>query len=331
MNLVTGATGLLGSHLTKLLLSKGEKVRALKRSTSSLKLLGRAADSIEWIEGDILDIEMLQHAMQGVHTVYHCAAVISFLPSEVDYMMATNVTGTANVMNAALTSGIKKMVHVSSVASMGFAVEGKVIDEKYSDPNINKAPMYYRSKQYAEREAWRAQAEGLNVVVACPSTIIGPGNWGQEPNTLFPEIHKGLLFYTEAQNGFVDVNDAANCIYLLGKGDYNGEKFIISSENQSFKNLMWQIADELKVKRPGIRVNGFLLGLIWRFEALRYGFARLLGLKRARPLLTRETAKLGRTLFTFSNAKVLNVPGVSFRPLAQSIRETAAAYLKSIG
>ena len=165
MNLITGATGLLGSYLAKLLLTKGEKVRAIKRKTSDVSLLGEFSEQIEWIEGDVLDIPSLEEAMVGVTKVYHCAALISFIPREVEQMMKVNVEGTANIMNCALASDVKKLVHVSSVAAFGLPVKGKMIDENFSDPNINKAFWYYRSKQYSEREAWRANEEGLNVLL----------------------------------------------------------------------------------------------------------------------------------------------------------------------
>ena len=131
MNLITGATGFLGSYLAKLLLNKGEKVRAIKRKTSDLSLLGNFASQIEWIEGDVLDIPSLEQAMKNVTQVYHCAASISFIPREIDHMMKVNVEGTANVVNAALHSGVKKFLHVSSVAAFGLPVNGKIIDEKY--------------------------------------------------------------------------------------------------------------------------------------------------------------------------------------------------------
>src|SRR5688572_30730771 len=99
-------------------------------------------------------------------------------------MMKVNIEGTANVMNAALVSGASKLIQVSSIAAFGTPPKGKVIDETFSDPNINKSFWYYRSKQYSEREAWRANEEGLSVIIVCPSTILGGGWWDAEPNSL---------------------------------------------------------------------------------------------------------------------------------------------------
>ena len=270
MNLITGATGLLGSYLAKFLLSKGEKVRAIKRASSDLSLLGNFATQIDWIEGDVLDIFSLEKAMKGVKRVYHCAAVISFLPDEHEQMTKANVEGTANVMNAALNNGIKKAVHVSSVAAFGIAPENKLIDEKFFDPQIAKRFAYYKSKHFAEREAWRANAEGLNLIVVCPSTILGAGWWNAQPNSLFREIYNGLKFYTSSINGFVDVRDVAECMYRLMNSEISGEKFIVSSENLSFREVMWMMADELNAARPPLEAGKFLREIVWRTEAVKH-------------------------------------------------------------
>ncbi len=323
MNLITGATGLLGSYLAKLLLSKGEKVRAIKRVMSDTSLLGEYADKIEWVEGDVLDIPSLEEAMEGVDYVYHCAASISFIPSEVDQMMRINIEGTANVMNVALSSGVKKLLHVSSTAAFGLPASARVIDEKYSDPNISKSFWYFRSKQYGEREAWRAGEEGLNVVIVCPSTILGGGWWDAEPNSLFDEIYKGLNFYTSSTNGFVDVRDVAEVMHRLMLSEISGEKFLVTSQNLTFKDIIWQIADELKVKRPGIKAGKALRSIAWRFEALKALFTN------KRPLITQESAALAAIDFTYSNAKIKQTLGYEFRPIKNTIAETAAVYLKS--
>lgn len=323
MNLITGATGLLGSYLAKLLLAKGEKVRAIKRSTSDTSLLGKFVNDIEWIEADILDISSLEEAMHGVKKVYHCAAVITFIPSEIDQMMKVNMDGTANVMNAALSARIEKMVHVSSEAAFGIAPEGKVIDENYFDPGINKHTWYYRSKHYGEREAWRAHAEGLNVVVVCPATLLGGGWWNHQPNSLFREIYNGLGFYTSATNGFIDVRDAANCMYQLMKGDFNGEKFLLVAENISLRDVIWMMSDALDVKRPSVEVGKMLMGIAWRWEVVKSWFTN------RNPIITKESAALAEINFLYSNEKIKRALNYNFRPIRDTISEIAEVFLKS--
>src|SRR5688572_25636329 len=125
MILVTGGTGLLGAYVAAELLSKGRKIRILKRADSSLANLKRiegeygfSLNDIEWFDGDVLDISSLQKALDGVEEVYHCAGMVSFSPSGHEQMIRVNGQGTANIVNLALESGVKKFCHVSSVAAL---------------------------------------------------------------------------------------------------------------------------------------------------------------------------------------------------------------------
>ena len=127
---ITGATGLVGSYLTRLLLKKGYRVRALKRERSKLDLLGSDVERIEWITGDVLDIPCLEEAMEDVDQVFHCAAIVSYDPKHLKKMMAINVEGTANVINVALYQNIKKLVHISSIAALGKSKNGEAVSEK---------------------------------------------------------------------------------------------------------------------------------------------------------------------------------------------------------
>lgn len=324
MVFVTGATGFLGSYLTRLLLAKGQQVRALKRTSSDFSLLGDKANHVDWIEGDVLDISSLESAMKDVKKVYHCAAVISLVPSEADYMMKVNVEGTSNVMNAALQAGVEKLLHVSSIAAFGVAPPGVTIDENFSDPNIQKSFSYYCSKQYGEREAWRANAEGLKVVIACPSTILGAGWWDEEPNSLFREVHGGLKFYVSSTMGFVDVRDVAECLYQLMESVHEGEKFIVSSENLSFKDIIFQMADEMNLKRPELEAGPRLLSLAWRLEAVKSFFTK------KRPVVTSESARISSISFAFNNEKITKSLGFRFRPMKETIAESAKIFLQSI-
>jgi len=322
MILITGATGFVGSYLAKLLLAQGEQIRALKRINSSLSLLGNDAEKIEWIEGDILDVVSLGEAMIGVKQVYHCAAMISFVAKDADTMMKVNIEGTANVMNAAMDAGVNKVVHVSSVAAFGLPTQQKIIDETYADPNINKAFLYFRSKQYGEREAWRAAEEGLNVVVACPGTILGAGWWDAEPNSIFGAVANGVNFYTTSSNGFVDVRDVAEALVLLMNKGKTGEKYIVVAQNYTYRDLMWQIADVLHVKRPTIAAKKWLLSLAWMSEHVKTIFTQ------KEPLITRESAAIAGESFAYSNAKLKQL-GFEFRSLQNTIIDTSRAYLKS--
>jgi nucleoside-diphosphate-sugar epimerase len=322
MILVTGANGFVGSYLVKELLKQGEQVRGLKRATSQIHLLGDAADKVEWFEGDVTDVHSLQPAMKGVKKVYHAAAIISFLPKDFDTMMKVNVEGTANVVNEALLAGVEKLVLVSSVAAFGLPKQGKMIDESTEYQEQKDMITYYRSKFLGELEAWRGEAEGLNVVVACPSTILGAGNFDSEPNLVFAEVAKGAPFYTEGKMGFVDVRDVVRALILLMNSDAKGEKFIISGENSSFKNLMFHAAEVMKVQKPKIKVSPGLVALAWRYEWLKH---KLTG---KRPVVSKESARIATTNFEFNNAKLRERFNFTYTPLGTTIKETCLAYQK---
>ncbi len=323
MIFVTGASGLLGSYLTKKLIKSGKRIRALKRPSTDLALLGEYAEAVEWVNGDLSDVVALEEAMDGVEQVFHSAAVISFTAREVPQMMKANIEGAANVMNAALHAGVKRVVHVSSVAAFGLHKPEKVIDEKTVYHERKDMIHYYRSKQFGEREAWRANAEGLDVVVANPGTIIGAGRWDMEPNSVFRDVHRGLPFYTRGSNGFVDVRDAADALILLMEKGTNAEQYIVSAENKTFKTLLSEIANALQTKPPFIEVSAPVARIAVIAEWLK---AKLTG---KRQLLTPEMARLASMEFRFSNEKVKQL-GATFRPVNATIAETAEVFKKSM-
>lgn len=320
--LLTGANGLLGSQIAKRLISDGHSVRAIKRASSKLHLLGDAAQKIEWFDGDVRDIHSLQEAMRGVTHLIHSAALISFQPEDTLTMMQVNIDGTANVMNAALEAGVQKALHVSSVAAFGrpkgISVVNETLDTKDSKDNFN----YYRSKFMGERETWRAYAEGLNVAIINPSTILGEGDWNKEPNIAFEYAYKNYPFYMPGSNGFVDVRDVVEIAVRILFSDINGEQFIVSAETLSLREFQNMLADELGKKRPKIGVGKGLAAVAWRTEWLAQ---KITG---KRPLLTRETALLTQTKFQYSNEKIKNTLNYSFIPIRQSVSDYCKMYLR---
>jgi dihydroflavonol-4-reductase len=190
MILVTGGTGLVGSHLLYDLVKSGASVRALKRAGSDLKGVLKTFSfysqvpeelfsRIQWVEGDIEDMASLEDAMEGADKVYHCAAIVSFLPQDRSAMLRVNVEGTANVVNACLQKQVSKLCHVSSIASLGRNSTSDLVNEETHWKTSPQNSWYAISKYGAEREVWRGAEEGLKVVVVNPSVILGPGSWNK--------------------------------------------------------------------------------------------------------------------------------------------------------
>jgi dihydroflavonol-4-reductase len=323
MILVTGATGFLGSYLAKDLIRKGEKVRGLKRASSRFDLLGDYTAEIEWVEADLLDVTSLEDAVDGVEQIYHCAGVFSPIYSQRENAMLTNAEGTANLFNTALDKKVKKVLHVSSTIALGLPLNNAVIDENYYSPSDKLRFDYFKGKRYAELEAWRANAEGLNVVIVNPGGIFGAGYWNHQPLNMFPLVYNGLNFYTEGSNGFIDIRDTTQVMIQLMEADTNGERFILISENVLLKDLLDIVADSLKVKRPKHKVSKSLSAVAWRYEYLRS-----LILNKA-PEFTADDMRIARILFSYSNTKVIKTTGHKFRTIQQSIAETAQVFLES--
>ncbi len=329
MILVTGGTGLLGSHLLLLLTQQGEKVRVLIRPSSLLDNVNvlfknnpEQYQLIEWVHGDILDISSLADAMQGVEKVFHCAAMISFAPQDRVKMLEVNRNGTANVVNLCLESGIKKLCYASSVAAINRVHEGEIITESTPWEDNADNSNYAVSKQAAEREIWRGIAEGLNAVMVNPGIIIGPGNWKNGSGKLFSSVWNGLRFYSDGMSGFVSADDVARCMMALMEGEIHSERFIVISENLTYREVLFQIADSLGKKRPSLKANKFLSGVAWRMSACAALFTG------KNPLITRETAASGLRKVKYSNEKIRKATGIEFEKIKPVIERTAAEFLK---
>src|SRR5258705_3626352 len=268
MVLVTGGTGFLGSYIIKELVEKNYPIRALRRSTSKLPfyISKEIFDKVQWIEGDVLDVISLEKAMTGVDRVIHSAATISFLKRERKWMSQVNIEGTANTVNVALAKNISRFVHISSVAALGRSSSGAKIDEekKWTESKLNSH--YGISKQKAEMEVWRAMGEGLNAVIANPSTVIGFGDWNTSSCRLFKNIYEEFPWYTDGINGFVDIEDVARATVQLMETNISEERFIISGDNWSFRQLFNSIADGFGKKHPRRKATPFLSGMAWRIE-----------------------------------------------------------------
>ena len=237
MIFVTGGTGLVGSHILLKLAQQGEKFKALKRISSSLKVCKSVFDyynandlfhQIYWVSGDVNDIQSLENAMKDCSLVLHCAAMVSFSSSDAELIRKVNVEGTANVVNVAISMGVKKLGYISSIAALGRNSTDQIVDEEcYFKPTL-KESNYALSKYYSEQEVWRGGQEGLDVVIVNPSVILGPGNWAKGSSQIFQKINSGLKYYTSGSTGYVDVIDVSDAIIKLLFSDVRNERFIVN-------------------------------------------------------------------------------------------------------
>lgn len=324
--LVTGGTGFLGAYIIRELVERGYHVRAIHRSNNLPKYIpGTILESVQWMEGDVLDVVSLEDAMEGVEGVIHSAAIVSFLKKERKKMYQVNVEGTANVVNIALEKKVPKLVHVSSVAALGRTPGGGHVDEekKWEETKVNTH--YARSKMKAELQVWRGISEGLDAVILNPSTILGYGDWSTGSCSIFRNIYKGFNWYTPGINGFVDVEDVAKVSVIMLENDITGQKFIVNGDNWSFKQLQDTIAKGFGKNGPNRAASPFILSLGWRLEKLRSTFSR------KKPLLTPESVRVAISKTYFENKKLLSaLPGFSFTPLELTIEKACKHYLERV-
>jgi nucleoside-diphosphate-sugar epimerase len=311
MIFVTGASGLVGSHLITALVREGKQVRAFYRSDIP-SMAG--AEKVDWVKGDMLDIVSLANALQNIEQVYHCAATVSFNPAKKAAMFHTNVEGTANVVNASIDAGVKKLLFVSSVAALGRIRENTQINETMNWSEETSNSEYGKSKFFSEMEVWRGIGEGLNAVMINPSIILGAGNWASGSSAMFKSAYDEFPWYTEGTGGFVDVLDVVAAMMLLMESNASGERFILSAENLGYREVFELMAKGFGKKPPHKKVTPLLAAIVWRIEAIK---ARFTGKE---PLLTKETAKTAAAKVTFDNQKLLKqFPQFSYLPVSDSI------------
>ena len=330
MNLVTGATGMLGINLMIELLSRGERVRGLKRERSDLSTVretfahspqGPSFDQIEWVDGDVLDTDSLLQAMHGCEYVYHCAAIVSYHSSDRAAMYKVNIDGTVNVVNAALETAIIKLCFVSSISALGKINNAWLNEEsEWSESSYNSH--YGITKNLSEMEVWRGIQEGMNAIIVNPGIIIGPGDYSRSSGSLFKKLNEGMDYYPPGGTGFIGVKDCVSMMVDLMQTDISGERFVLVAENKTMKDIFGEISEALEKPRPHKEATPFILKIAFMAEWLKEKFTG----KKA--VVTRETIRNSTARFYYENNKVQATLGRKFTPVSESILTTAAHFRK---
>lgn len=337
MILVTGATGLLGSHLLYELLKSGKQLTAIRRSAKNmpdvLKVFSYYTDKpeelieqVRWVNADMLNYNDILEHMEGIDEVYHCAALVSFDPGMRIKMIRGNTEGTANIINAALEQKIRKLIHVSSTAALGQSSEGSLSDESmiWSESKSNTG--YSISKFKSEMEVWRGIHEGLNAVIVNPSIILGPGFWQHGSSSIFTKIHHGMKFYSYGKTGYVSVWDVVNSMILLMESDISGERYLVSTENLTYKDLFDKVADEFNKARPHIEGTVFMAELAWRLDWIK---SKLLGM--GEHTFSKERVRSARKVVEYDNSKIKAALNFEFEAIDSVIKKVATYYIRELG
>jgi len=333
MILVTGGTGLVGSHLLLHLLEKGENVRAIYRNKKNILKVkslfdyyskSDLFDKIDWMEADILDIPSLEIAFKNIDFVYHCAAIISFIPKEEALLRKVNIEGTANIVNFCIDEKIKKLCYVSSIATLGDLVQNeKIITEKTEwNPEISHSD-YAISKYGGEMEVWRGQQEGLKVLIVNPGVIFGPCFWNQSSGAFFTTVKKGIPFFTYGSTAYIAVTDVVKIMSQLMNSDYENERFIVIAENITYKDIICLISSKIGAKKPKIVAKPWMLNISWKLDWLISLFFR------TRRKITKQGVLSILNSDLISNEKVKTYLNYSFEPITKYLDSIAEDFKKN--
>jgi dihydroflavonol-4-reductase len=337
MILVTGGTGLVGSHLLYKLMSNGETVRAIYRRKHTLELVKRvfayyAEDfetlfsKIDWVDADITDVPKLAEAFKNINYVYHCAAFVSFEPDKYHQLRKINIEGTANVVNLCVANAVKKLCYVSSIAAIGHHTNTAelITEETHWNPEDDNS-VYAITKYGAEIEVWRGTQEGVDAVVVNPGIIVGPGYWKSGGSgSLIKKIYKGFPYYTNGVTGYIGVDDVVNAMYQLLQSDYKNERYILVSENLSFKIFQEKVSRALNVIPAKKEATSVVLAIGWRLDWLNH---KVFGKRRK---LSKQMATSARSISLYDSSKLKAALNFEFQSLDDCIKNVGQLFLKDV-
>jgi nucleoside-diphosphate-sugar epimerase len=328
MNFVTGATGLIGSHLVLQLAEEGMPVSALFRNEigksevfNLFQFYGKENlyTQIQWVKGDVEDADDMFDLTEGMENVFHCAAIVSYHKKDASRMLDVNINGTKNVVNACLENEVKHLIHISSISALGDS-KGTVIDEEtprdFNDYHSN----YSKGKYLSEQEVWRGIQEGLNATILNPGVIFGPNNCTRSSGTMIARIDKGLPALPAGGSGIVSVLDVVEIMIRAAKQTPTNERYILCAENIRMSELFTKIADALQVKIGKTIAKKWQIKLVFYMEAL----VELCTGKRA--TITREIIRNYDEVKQFDGSKAKRVFGFEYRNTFSSIEDTVRYY-----
>lgn len=290
------------------------------RSNSDSTSLNAVKDKILVLEGDITDRSSLERAFANIDLIVHCAALVSYNSKDIAKMQKVNVEGTANVVNAAIECGVKKLVFISSTAALGRRKVTEIIDEKVKWIRSPLNTEYAISKYKSEQEVWRGEAEGLEIAILNPSLILGIGDFSKTSLTIVNHIARGLPFYPTGQAGIVDVRDVAHAVRMVIEKRISGVRIILCAENWSYKDLFTYVAQKLGVSSPKYPLHPIVAKTFIFLDQLRSFITK------KKPTLSSDNIKSNSVWPNYSNELSKSLIGMQYRPVTDTLDEMILSY-----
>jgi dihydroflavonol-4-reductase len=323
--LVTGASGHIGANLVCALLGQGRRVRVLVHKNA------KALDglSVDIVRADLLDGAAVSRACAGAGTVFHLAGKISVGWEPDADVNAINVTGTRNVIEACMASGVRRLLHFSSIQALSATRATTILDETCDlvSPEDRTRGAYDRAKAEAERLVLASVERGLDVVVLNPTAVLGPFDFQCSPmGEVLVAFGRGKLPALVAGGAcdFVDVRDVVEGALAAEQHGRRGERYVLSGTRLSWVELAQRWAGVTGRPAPRFTVPMGLARLVAPFAP---AWARLRG---RRPLFTSESLRVLRTQAPANHGKAEHELGYRPRPVDETLRDTCA-WMKTQG
>jgi dihydroflavonol-4-reductase len=317
--LVTGAAGFLGSHIARQLVARGESVRVLLRPSSQNRAI--ADLSLEYVTGDLRDTASLDRALKGIKRVFHAAADYRLWAKHSQDIYDSNVGGTKNILAASKRAGVEQFVYTSTVATI--AVDRPSQPNESTDAKLEEMIGHYkRSKWMAEREALNAAKEGLPVIVAMPTTPVGPWDWKPTPTgKLIVDFLNGKMpGYVDTGLNFVGVEECAAGHLLVAEKGKVGQRYLLGGENLTLKQMLDVLSKITGLPSPSLKIShGVALGVAYASTI----FSRLLGREPGIPV---EGVKIAQHKMFVDCARSQRELGFTAGPVAAALERAVRWY-----
>jgi len=317
--LVTGAAGFLGSHITRQLVARGDNVRVLMRPSSTNRAI--ADLSLEYVTGDLRDPASLDRAMKDVKRVFHVAADYRLWARRKQDLYDSNVGGTKNILDAAKRAGVEQLIYTSTVAAI--AVDRPQHPNELTDAKLEEMVGHYkRSKWLAEKEARSAAKSGLPVIIAMPTTPVGPWDWKPTPTgkIILDFLNGKMPGYVETGLNFVGVEDCAAGHLLIAEKGKVGERYLLGGQNLTLKQMLDTLSKITGLPAPRLRIpHGLALGVAYASTV----YSRLLGREPGIPV---EGVKIARHMMFVDCSRAQRELGFKAGPVAAALERAVRWY-----
>jgi dihydroflavonol-4-reductase len=313
--LVTGASGFVGAAVARVLAEQGWEVRCLVREGSNRRNVQGVA--VEWALGDLTDGPSLERAVAGCQVLFHVAADYRLGVLDPRQLYQTNVEGTRNILNAAARARVERVVHTSSVATIGIPTDGSFGDEATPVGLDDMIGHYKRSKYLAEQLVREWARSCGHAVIVNPSTPMGPGDAKPTPTgQILVDAARGRTpAYVDTGLNVVHVDDVATGHLLALEHGRRGERYILGGQNLSLREILTQVALLVGHRPPRIRLPH---AVVMPIAYLAEGYTRITG----RPTrVTIEGVRMARKRMFFTSAKAERELGYRARPAREALAD----------